>query len=224
MPELDAGERLETPKQLAARVGLSERQVRHLIQTRQLEHIMIGCRVHIPAGAFTRFLEATKVSPCQDETRAPGSAGSTSAAASTSPGPSAAAAASAALARQTANKLKSRSPNCIQQREPQRGPRDPAAILVTDVLNDYPAERGPKVISTGRIAYAVLALTDFFEGNSVADVTPQTCGRYVEKRGRSAGTVRRELGRSARRHQLRPQERPDDPPRRCPICPSARAA
>src|SRR5262249_637579 len=58
------------------------------------------------------------------------------------------------------------------------------------------------------IAYAVLALTDFFEGNSVADVTPQTCGRYVEERCRSvvsdsgkvekracsAGTVRRELG------------------------------
>ena len=40
----------------------------------------------------------------------------------------------------------------------------------------------------------MLALTDFFEGNSVADVTPQTCARYAEKRGRSAGTVRRELG------------------------------
>ena len=37
-------------------------------------------------------------------------------------------------------------------------------------------------------------LTDFFEGNTVADVTPQTCGRYAEKRGRSQGTVRRELG------------------------------
>ena len=28
----------------------------------------------------------------------------------------------------------------------------------------------------------------------MADVTPQTCGSYVEKRGRSKGTVRRELG------------------------------
>jgi integrase len=50
------------------------------------------------------------------------------------------------------------------------------------------------VASPERIAYAVLALTDFFEGNSVADVTPQTCGRYVEKRGRAVGTARRELG------------------------------
>jgi integrase len=65
---------------------------------------------------------------------------------------------------------------------------------VTDVLNDYLQERGPKVVAPERIAYAVLALTDFFEGNSVADVTSHTCGRYVEKRGRSAGTTRRELG------------------------------
>jgi integrase len=67
-------------------------------------------------------------------------------------------------------------------------------MLVTDVLNDYLQERGPKVAAPERIAYAALALTDFFEGNSVADVTPQTCGRYVERRGRSAGTARRELG------------------------------
>jgi integrase len=65
---------------------------------------------------------------------------------------------------------------------------------VTDVLNEYQQQRGPKTAAPERIAYAVLALTDFFEGNSVADITPQTCGRYVEKRGRSAGTVRRELG------------------------------
>ena len=65
---------------------------------------------------------------------------------------------------------------------------------MTDVLNLYLQDRGPKIAAPGRIAYAVLALTDFFEGNTVADVTPQTCGRYVERRGRSKGTVRRELG------------------------------
>jgi len=82
----------------------------------------------------------------------------------------------------------------MQRRGRRAGPSDPAAILVTDVLNDYQEQRGPKVAAPGRIAYAVLALTDFFEGNTVANVTPQTCGRYAEKRGRSAGTVRRELG------------------------------
>jgi integrase len=82
----------------------------------------------------------------------------------------------------------------LQRRGRRSSPSDPAAILVTDVLNEYLQERGPKVTAPERIAYAVLSLTDFFEGNTVADVTPQTCGRYVEKRGRSQGTVRRELG------------------------------
>jgi integrase len=82
----------------------------------------------------------------------------------------------------------------LQLRGRRSGPSDPSAILVTDVLNEYLQEMGPKVAAPERIAYAVLSLTDFFEGNTVADVTPQTCGRYVEKRGRSQGTVRRELG------------------------------
>src|SRR5262249_54298909 len=82
----------------------------------------------------------------------------------------------------------------MQRRGRRTGPRDPAAILVTDVLNEYAQQRAQKIAAPERIAYAVLALTDFFEGNSVADVTPQTCARYAEKRGRSAGTVRRELG------------------------------
>ena len=41
-------ERLETPKQLAARVGLSERQIRELIRTRQLEYVQRGCRGYAP--------------------------------------------------------------------------------------------------------------------------------------------------------------------------------
>jgi integrase len=82
----------------------------------------------------------------------------------------------------------------LQQRDRRAGPRDPSQILVTDVLNDYQQQREQKVVAPARIAYAVLALTDFFEGNSVADVTPQTCATYAEKRGRSTGTVRRELG------------------------------
>ncbi len=184
----------ETPRQLAERVGVTERKIRHLINTHAIEHVWIGSRVHVPTGAFARFIETNKVKPCQDETKGPVYAGSTNAAVSTSHGPSAVAAASARLARQTANKLKSSSPNGSNLRGKRDGPTDPASILVTDVLNHYLQQRGPKVAAPGRIAYAVLALTDFFEGNAVAEVTPQTCGRYVEKRGRSLGTVRRELG------------------------------
>ena len=51
-------ERVETPKELAARVGLNEGRIRYLIQTRQIEHVRIGSRVLIPVGAFARFLAA----------------------------------------------------------------------------------------------------------------------------------------------------------------------
>lgn len=102
--------RLETPKQLAARVNVTERQIRHLIQTRQLEHVLIGCRVHIPVGAFTRYIDANKVTPAwHGETKDRACAGSASEASITSSGLSAAAAASARLARQTANRLKTSS-------------------------------------------------------------------------------------------------------------------
>ncbi len=82
----------------------------------------------------------------------------------------------------------------LQARGRRAGPSDPAQILITDILNDYLRARQDKVAAPGRIAYAILALTDFFEGNTVADVTVETCATYGERRGRSAGTVRRELG------------------------------
>ena len=104
-------ERLETPRQLAERIGVKERQIRHLIETRQIEYVWIGCRVHIPVGAFTRFLEAKKVTPWQDEITDPVYGGSKSANASTLIGPNVAAAESARLARHIANKLKSSSRN-----------------------------------------------------------------------------------------------------------------
>ena len=96
----------------------------------------------------------------------------------------------------------------------QLGPRNRHAQRVS------PTAR-PKVAAPERIAYAVLALTDFFEGNSVADVTPQTCARYAEKRGRSAGTVRRELGvlRAAIKYALK---RAASPVRSRSNCPNAR--
>ena len=102
---------LETPKQLAARVGLTERQIRGLIDSRKLEYVKIGCRVHIPDGAFERFVEQNKVTPCQDETKGQDSSGIVTVQPSTSAGQRTDAAASVRLARQIANKLKSCSPN-----------------------------------------------------------------------------------------------------------------
>jgi hypothetical protein len=107
----ETDERLETPKQLAKRVGVSERQIRYLVETRNLDYVMIGCRVHIPDGAFRRFLASRTVKSCPDETKGRDCGGWQSASASTSPGPNTAGAASAQLARQTAHKLKSSSLN-----------------------------------------------------------------------------------------------------------------
>jgi hypothetical protein len=100
---------LETPKQFALGRGLSEGKVRHLINTRQLDHVMIGSRVHIPAGAWQRFLETNTVKACPGETKDHVFVGSRSATASASHGANAVAAASARQAQATATKLKSLS-------------------------------------------------------------------------------------------------------------------
>ena len=102
---------LETPKQLAARVGLKERAIRSLIDAGKLEYIMIGSRVHIPDGAFERFVEANKVSPCLDGIKALSCIGAKPVEPITSSGLSMAAAAGTRQALQTANRLKQSSRN-----------------------------------------------------------------------------------------------------------------
>jgi integrase len=69
-----------------------------------------------------------------------------------------------------------------------QGPCDPSQVLVTDVLADYASERGPRVA-----APRVQALIPFWQGRSVADVTPRTCALYADARTRSTNTVCREL-------------------------------
>lgn len=73
------------------------------------------------------------------------------------------------------------------------GPRDPAEIGVTDVLADYALERAEHVMDPVRLGQAVTALTGFWQGRSVQDVTKRTCEAYGRHRGRAPGTVRREL-------------------------------
>lgn len=73
-------------------------------------------------------------------------------------------------------------------------PTDPSEMLVTDILTYYASERGPKVAAPDVMLRAIDMLIDFWEGRAVSDVRPETCFHYCEKRGRSPGTVRRELG------------------------------
>ncbi len=83
----------------------------------------------------------------------------------------------------------------IHQTNRGSGPRDPAQILVTDILADYVQDRAGEIASPGRIAAAVKALVPFWTGATIAGITKETCRAYVRSRGRlSAGTTRRELG------------------------------
>lgn len=65
---------------------------------------------------------------------------------------------------------------------------------MTDLLTDYSKAREGKVAAPWRIACAVEALTDFFEGKTAAEVTPDACEKYAANRGLADGTIRRELG------------------------------
>ena len=81
----------------------------------------------------------------------------------------------------------------LQARARKRGPSDPAAILVTDVLIDYATERAPKVASPRIIGCAIDSLSGFWQGRTVVEVTPHICSRYADWRARSQNTIRREL-------------------------------
>lgn len=74
------------------------------------------------------------------------------------------------------------------------GPRDPAEILVTDVLADYTEEQGPHTDAPWRIAAAVKAMVPFWQGKTVGGINRESCRNYATARKRSPGTVRRELG------------------------------
>jgi len=102
-------DRVETPKQLAERVGLKERAIRRLINAGELDSVRIGARDFIPVDAWGVFIgrKRREKKACQDETKAQSCDGLQI------PEPimsHTVAAASAALARQTAKQLKSTSP------------------------------------------------------------------------------------------------------------------
>jgi len=81
----------------------------------------------------------------------------------------------------------------LQSHRRPSGPSDPAEALVTDILETYASERGPKVIGKETMANAVTVLAGLFEGKTVAEV-PASIDAYIKRRDRAAGTTRRELG------------------------------
>jgi excisionase family DNA binding protein len=109
--ELDDLPELATLAQTAEVMGLTVSQLRSLIHSRRLEHVMIGRRPFIPKSAIPRFIAQNTVEPWRDETLDHASVSSKKGKVFTSVGPKLAAAGSAARARQIAKKLKLYSPN-----------------------------------------------------------------------------------------------------------------
>jgi excisionase family DNA binding protein len=97
---------LETPKQLAKRVGLTEKAVRKLLKGGKLSFVRIGTRLRIPPGTWEVYLKTNVVQPWRDEISDQNFSSSANASASISSGQRVDAAASAALAQQTAQRLK----------------------------------------------------------------------------------------------------------------------
>jgi excisionase family DNA binding protein len=54
---------LETPKQLAERVGWPVRRIRAMIYRRQLRHVRVGGSIFLPKDAFDEYLTTHMVAP-----------------------------------------------------------------------------------------------------------------------------------------------------------------
>jgi excisionase family DNA binding protein len=100
---------LATPKQASEVMGPTESQVRALIRTNKLAHVMVGTRVMIPRDAIEKFISNNTVTPCRAETKGRDSTGTAIASVGTSLGQSEAAAGSAARALQIVQSLRSPS-------------------------------------------------------------------------------------------------------------------
>lgn len=81
----------------------------------------------------------------------------------------------------------------LQRYTQKLGSRDPAEILVTDVLTDYLERLEASGKDSERAAYAAVPLSEFFMGKSLAEA-PALCEGYGIWRKVSPSTVRRDLG------------------------------
>ncbi len=107
---------LESPRELADRVGVSVASIRELIRERKLDHIFLtsGQRnPKIPAGAWERYINLNMVRACPDQSENPNSKSiaRTRMGTSTSMSPKAEKAGNSQLSRATAKKLSSSGTN-----------------------------------------------------------------------------------------------------------------
>ncbi len=67
-------------------------------------------------------------------------------------------------------------------------------MTVGQVLTIYGQDHAPRAAAPERIGYAIDALTGFWGERPVSDIKGATCRAYCAERGKSDGTLRRELG------------------------------
>ena len=82
----------------------------------------------------------------------------------------------------------------IAERDRPVGPKTPEKLTVADALELYGSEHAPNTLSPERIGYAIAALIPILGSLTLSNITGQVCRLYEKKRGRSPGTVRKELG------------------------------
>lgn len=73
------------------------------------------------------------------------------------------------------------------------GLREPHETGVADALAHYLEHHAPTTADPARIAYAAEALLGWWTGRMLSEITPSNCAAYTKHRGKSAGTIRREL-------------------------------
>ena len=62
---------LESPKELAMRVGWSERRIRSLARNKQIRHLWVGGNIFFPPNAIEEFIKANTVKPCSPSLNKP---------------------------------------------------------------------------------------------------------------------------------------------------------
>jgi len=73
------------------------------------------------------------------------------------------------------------------------GPAEPANFLIALALDLYGTLHAPNTRDPARIGYAIAPLAEFWGDLTVDAITKQTCRAYAKWRGKSDGTIRREL-------------------------------
>ena len=62
------------------------------------------------------------------------------------------------------------------------GPRYPHQITVAEILRYYGEERGPQLVDSSRIGYAIEALLSFWGGLAADNIKGETCRKYYRER------------------------------------------